>query len=74
MTQIRRSQLGTVANHHLRVSKFKLPWPKVLLLEVADADEDKSDTLTNQSADDDLQILLEDLEWDHLTTSVPETK
>ena len=41
---------------------------------MADADEDNSDTLTNQSADDDLQILLEDLEWDHLTTSVPETK
>ena len=41
---------------------------------MADGDEDNSDTLNNQSADDDLQVMLEDLEWDHSTTSGPETE
>ena len=51
-------------NYYMTVSKYKLPWPKVLLLEMTDAEEENSDTLTNQSEadDDDLQILLEDLE------------
>ena len=39
---------------------------------MADAEEEKNDdTLTNQAADDDLQIFLEDLEWDDDLSSGP---
>ena len=39
---------------------------------MADAEEEKSDdTLTNQAAEDDLQIFLEDLEWDDDLSSGP---